>query len=115
MTSKIAVFFPGIGYHCDKPLMYYSRNIVREPGYQNYRNVNYTYKAENIRGNKEKIIGFIGTADPWSDTLKNLEILKDVMQKQTISARELIENLKLKSGQKKTNNVGTIQMVIAIL
>lgn len=22
---KLAVFFPGIGYHCDKPLLYYSR------------------------------------------------------------------------------------------
>ena len=179
MISKIAVFFPGIGYHCDKPLLYYSRNIARELGYQNYRNVNYTYKAENIRGNEEKMkeayealflqaeaaltdiiwsdyddvlfisksigtiiatsyaekyglkdarqilytplsqtylfppkqaIAFIGTADPWSDTdeiirlsnanhvpltvydecnhslectdtLKNLDILTDVMQK----------------------------------
>ncbi len=180
--AKIAVYFPGIGYHCDKPLLYYSRNIACELGYKNYRNVSYTYKAENIRGNEEKIketyetlflqieaeladivwseyedllfisksigtilaalyakkyklayvkhilytpltqtflfapfapnhaIGFIGTADPWSDTeqilqlsktyhipmmvydgcnhslecndtLRNLEILKDIMQK----------------------------------
>lgn len=177
--SKIAVYFPGIGYHCDKPLLYYSRDIAFELGYENYKNVSYTYKAGNIRGNDEKIkkayetlflqaesalgdipwykysnvlfisksigtiiaasyaqkyeiknarhilytplaqtylfapnhaIGFIGTADPWSDidevirlsdknhipltvyegcnhslecgdTLKNLEILKDVMQK----------------------------------
>ena len=179
MMSKIAVFFPGIGYHCDKPLLYYSRNIARELGYKDCRNVNYTYQAGNIRGNEEKMkeayealflqaesvltdiiwseyddvlfisksigtiiatsyaekyglksarhilytplaqtylfppkhaIGFIGTADPWSDTdeiirlsnanhipltvydecnhsleckdtLKNLEIIKDVMQK----------------------------------
>ena len=177
--SKIAVYFPGIGYHCDKPLLYYSRKIACELGYENYRNVNYTYKAGNIRGNIEKMketynilfsqaeaeladivwseyddillvsksigtiiatsyaekyelkcarhilytplaqtylsvpahaIGFIGTADPWSDTdeiirlsnanhipltvydgcnhslecddtLKNIETLKDVMEK----------------------------------
>lgn len=176
---KIAVYFPGIGYHCDKPLLYYSRNIASKLGYKNYRNVSYTYKAENIRGNNEKMkaayealfsqteaeladiawseyddvlfvsksigtviaasyakkyelkatrhilytplaqtflyapdhaIGFIGTADSWSDTdeilqlakanhipltvydgcshslecsdtLKNIEILKDVMQR----------------------------------
>ena len=24
---KIAVFFPGIGYHCDKPLLYYARKL----------------------------------------------------------------------------------------
>ena len=179
--AKIAVYFPGIGYHCDKPLLYYSRNIACELGYVNGRNVSYTYKAGNIRGNDEKMkeayealfsqaeteladiiwadyddvlfisksigtiiaasyaakyglkharhilytplaqtflfapdhaISFIGTADPWSDTdeivrlsnanhipltvyencnhslecddtLKNLEILKDVMQRTT--------------------------------
>lgn len=177
--SKIAVYFPGIGYHCDKPLLYYSRNIACELGYKNNRNISYTYHAGNIRGNEEKMkeayealflqaeaeltdivwteyddilfisksigtiiatsyakkyrlnrarhilytplaqtylfapnqgIGFIGTADPWSntdeilrlskthhipmtvyegcnhslecaDTLKNLENLKDIMQK----------------------------------
>ena len=23
--DKVAVFFPGIGYHCDKPLLYYTK------------------------------------------------------------------------------------------
>lgn len=177
--SKIAVYFPGIGYHCDKPLLYYSRRIANKLGYENARNVSYMYNAGNIRGNEEKMkeayetlflqveteladivwkeyddvlfisksigtiiaasyakkygligakhilytplaqtfffapnnaIGFIGTADPWSnideitqlsaahqiplnvyencnhslecdDTLKNIETLKDVMQR----------------------------------
>lgn len=177
--SKIVVYFPGIGYHCDKPLLYYSRRIANKLGYENARNVSYTYNAGNIRGNNEKMkeayetlfaqdeaeladivwteyedvlfisksigtiiaasyakkygligakhilytplaqtfffapnnaISFIGTADPWSnideitrlstehqiplivyencnhslecdDTLKNIEILKDVMQR----------------------------------
>lgn len=177
--SKLAVYFPGLGYHCDKPLLYYSREIACELGYENYRKISYTCNAGNIRGNEAKMkeacetlflqaeagladiawsdyddvlfisksIGtimaasyaqkyglkdakhilytplaqtyqfapehaaaFIGTADPWSnteeiirlsdtkqipltvydgcnhslecgDTLKNLDILKDVMQK----------------------------------
>ena len=53
--SKIAVYFPGIGYHCVKPLLYYSRNIACELGYKNYKNIGYTYKAGNIRGNDEKM------------------------------------------------------------
>lgn len=53
--SKIAVFFPGIGYHCDKPLLYYSRSIARGLGYENARNVSYTYNAGNIRGNEQKM------------------------------------------------------------
>ena len=179
IMTKIAVYFPGIGYHCDKPLLYYSRSIACKLGYEDSRNLNYTYNAGHIRGNDEKMkevyetlflqaesqladivwadyddvlfvsksigtiiatsyaekyglkharhilytpvaqtylfapdhaIGFIGTADSWSntdeiiqlsdvnhipltvydgcdhslecnDTLKNLEILKDVMQR----------------------------------
>ncbi len=190
--SKIAVYFPGIGYHCDKPLLYYSRSIAYKLGYEDSRNVNYTYNAGNIRGNDKKMkeayealflqaeaeladivwsdyddvlfisksigtiiaasyaakyelkrarhilytplaqtflfapnnaIAFIGTADPWSntdeiiqlsntnnipltvydncnhslecnDTLKNLEIIKDVMKR----TRDFIENQPLASG-----------------
>ncbi|NBK91936.1 alpha/beta hydrolase [bacterium 1XD21-13] len=53
--SKIAIYFPGIGYHCDKPLLYYSRSIACELGYKNYRNISYTYNAGNIRGNETKM------------------------------------------------------------
>lgn len=31
---KIAVFFPGIGYHCDKPLLYYSSKIAARYQYE---------------------------------------------------------------------------------
>ena len=31
--KKIAVIFPGIGYHIDKPLLYYSKKIALEKGY----------------------------------------------------------------------------------
>ncbi len=31
--KKIAVIFPGIGYHTDKPLLYYSKKIARQHGY----------------------------------------------------------------------------------
>lgn len=28
---KLAIFFPGIGYHTDKPLLYYSRKLPDWP------------------------------------------------------------------------------------
>lgn len=31
---KLAVFFPGIGYHCDKPLLYYSEKLAKQYGYE---------------------------------------------------------------------------------
>ena len=27
MGKRLAVIFPGIGYHCDKPILYYSRKL----------------------------------------------------------------------------------------
>ena len=32
--KKIAVFFPGIGYTNEKPLMYYSRKLAAEHDYE---------------------------------------------------------------------------------
>ena len=31
--KKLAVFFPGTGYHKDKPLFYYSRKIAVKQGF----------------------------------------------------------------------------------
>ena len=39
--KKIAVFFPGIGYTADKPLLYFSRRIAAAHGYE-IRIMNYT-------------------------------------------------------------------------
>ena len=52
---KIAVFFPGIGYHCDKPLLYYARKLVQEYGYEKIVMQEYSYNGKNIRGDKKKM------------------------------------------------------------
>lgn len=52
---KAAVFFPGIGYHCDKPLLYYSRKLAQECGYEETIALSYNYDGGNIRGNEEKM------------------------------------------------------------
>lgn len=52
---KIAIFFPGIGYHCDKPLLYYSRKIIEKLGYDKIITLSYSYDGGNIRGNEEKM------------------------------------------------------------
>ena len=53
--NKIAVFFPGIGYHCDKPLLYFSREIATEAGCREIVNVSYSFYADDIRGNPQKM------------------------------------------------------------
>ena len=53
--KKIAVIFPGIGYTNDKPLLYYSRKLAEEHGYEVIC-TKYHDLPEKIRGNKEKMI-----------------------------------------------------------
>lgn len=52
--DKIAVIFPGIGYHTDKPLLYYSRKLAVQNGYE-IREVPYTDFPKNVKGSKEKM------------------------------------------------------------
>ena len=53
-TKKLAVFFPGIGYTCDKPLLYYSARLARQHGYE-ILSVPYTGFPENVRGDARKM------------------------------------------------------------
>ena len=64
---KAAVFFPGIGYHCDKPLLYYSRKLAQECGYEETIALSYTYDGGNIRGNEEKMQEMIQKIEVWQD------------------------------------------------
>lgn len=50
-TNKLAIFFPGIGYHCDKPLLYYSRKLADEAGYKSILTLDYSLAGSNITGN----------------------------------------------------------------
>jgi len=52
--SKLAIFFPGIGYTHDKPLLYYSRKIAIDKGYE-VRPVEYEKLPGNVKGSKEKM------------------------------------------------------------
>ena len=55
MAKSIVITFPGIGYHCDKPLLYYARRIAKEHGYEEFINVDYSYNGGNLRGDEEKM------------------------------------------------------------
>ncbi len=44
---KIAIFFPGIGYHCDKPLLYYADKLCRQSQYETLR-LSYTNLSRSI-------------------------------------------------------------------
>lgn len=51
---KLAVIFPGIGYHTDKPLLYYGKKLAEKNGYD-IKEVSYSNFPENIKGSEEKM------------------------------------------------------------
>ena len=54
MKNKLAVIFPGIGYHTDKPLLYYSKMIALRHGYE-ILDVNYSGFESGIKGDAAKM------------------------------------------------------------
>ena len=54
IMSKLAVIFPGIGYHTDKPLLYFSKRLVSNAGYE-IISVDYTGFPKGVKGSKEKM------------------------------------------------------------
>lgn len=48
---KLAVYFPGVGYHCDKPLLYYARKIAAACGFDQHISLSYTTQIRDLLGN----------------------------------------------------------------
>ncbi len=48
---KLFVCLPGIGYHCDKPLLYYSRKLAATAGYDHAVLLQYTCQKDGLREN----------------------------------------------------------------
>ena len=56
---KLAVIFPGIGYHTDKPLLYYSGKMASAEGYEIIK-ISYPPCAVNLKGaTSEQIHAFV--------------------------------------------------------
>ena len=51
---KIAVLFPGIGYTCDRSLLYYAGKLAASLGYEVVR-VPYGGFPDGVKGNAEKM------------------------------------------------------------
>ncbi|MBQ3666220.1 MAG: alpha/beta hydrolase [Lachnospiraceae bacterium] len=51
IEKKIAVIFPGIGYHKDKPLLYYATKLALGKGYE-VIDITYHDMPQKIRGNE---------------------------------------------------------------
>ena len=54
--KRLAVIFQEYeGYHCDKPILYYSRKLAKEQEYKEIISLEYSYTEKNIRGNEKRM------------------------------------------------------------
>ena len=51
----LAVILPGIGYHKDKPLLYFASKLMKAKGYD-IINIEYSDMPKDIKGDAEKIV-----------------------------------------------------------
>ena len=59
--KKLAVFFPGIGYTVDKPLMHYSRRLAADAGFEVLL-LPYAGFPHEVRGDRKKMEESYGIA-----------------------------------------------------
>lgn len=72
MNKKLAVFFPGIGYTLERPLLYYSKRLAEQKGYEAI-GVAYGGFPKGVRGDETKKRKSFDIALAQSE-----EILKDI-------------------------------------
>lgn len=53
-STKLAVILPGIGYHCDKPLLYYSGKLAEQNGFEVVR-VPYAGFPKKVKGDTARM------------------------------------------------------------
>lgn len=68
MNQRLAVLFPGIGYHCDKPLLYYSAKLARAAGYE-VLPVPYAGFPQKVRGDADKMRASFEIAWPQAEAM----------------------------------------------
>lgn len=73
---KLAVIFPGIGYHVDKPLLYYAKKLAISYGYEIVE-VAYKNFSKDIKGNREKMLeAFQSGVEQTEEILKDIDFSK---------------------------------------
>jgi phosphoglycolate phosphatase len=62
--NKLAVLVPGIGYHRDKPLLYYAAKLLKNEGYA-VKHIEFHDLPGNIRGDAAMMQAVAGDVFFW--------------------------------------------------
>lgn len=69
---KLAVIFPGIGYHTDKPLLYYGKKLAKSHGYEIVETA-YGNFPKGVKGSREKMeSSFFSALEQTEELLKEV-------------------------------------------
>lgn len=68
MGNKIAIIFPGVGYHSDKPLLYYGKKLAADFQYE-ILDVKYGGFDSDLKGNPEKMRAAFESALQQAETV----------------------------------------------
>ncbi len=70
---QLAVVFPGIGYHTDKPLLYYAKRLAKDYGYE-LKDVPYGNFPQDVKGSEEKMKeSFFSALEQTEEILKEVD------------------------------------------
>lgn len=70
---KLAVIFPGIGYHTDKPLLYYSKKLAKEWKFEVIE-ISYGNFPPNVKGSPEKMkLAFLSAMEQTEQILTDVD------------------------------------------
>ena len=70
---KLAILFPGIGYHTDKPLLYYSKKILKNIDYEikeiHFENLDFDLNKSKDEAYKQAKTKFINSISKAYDSI----------------------------------------------
>ena len=82
--QKVVLLFPGVGYHTDKPLLFYGRKLAQDYGYETVIHVSYGGFKIGIKGNLEKMREAFESALSQAEEIFRKECKKNGLDHKTI-------------------------------
>ena len=82
--QKVVLLFPGVGYHTDKPLLFYGRKLAQAYGYETVIHVSYGGFKSGINGNLEKMREAFESALSQAEEIFRKECKKNGLDHKTI-------------------------------
>jgi len=84
--QKIVLLFPGVGYHTDKPLLFYGRKLAQNYGYETVIHISYGGFKGGIKGNPEKMKEAFESALSQAEEIFRKECKKNGLDRKTLFA-----------------------------